>query len=68
MKTSVRHIINYLLLGMMIASCSATDDMAEQVIETPQPQAKQVDLLVSLGNGAQNTRQALTQSPSMTTR
>ena len=66
MKTSVRHIINYLLLGMMIASCSATDDMAEQVIETPQPQAKQVDLLVSLGNGAQNTRQALTRNSAAT--
>ena len=66
MKTSVKHIINYLLLGMMIASCSATDDMPEQVIETPQPQAKQVDLLVSLGNGAQNTRQALTRNSAAT--
>ena len=51
---------------MMMTSCSATDDMAEQVIETPQPQAKQVDLLVSLGNGAQNTRQALTRNSAAT--
>ena len=51
---------------MMMTSCSATDDMTEQVIETPQPQAKQVDLLVSLGNGAQNTRQALTRNSAAT--
>ena len=66
MKTSLKHITYYLLSGMMMTSCSATDDMAEQVIETPQPQAKQVDLLVSLGNGAQNTRQALTRNSAAT--
>ncbi len=66
MKTSLKHIVYYLLSGMMMTSCSATDDMAEQVIETPQPQAKQVDLLVSLGNGAQNTRQALTRNSAAT--
>jgi hypothetical protein len=66
MKTSVKHITYYLLSGMMMTSCSATDDMTEQVIETSQPQAKQVDLLVSLGNGAQNTRQALTRNSAAT--
>ena len=66
MKTSLKHITYYLLSGMMMTSCSATDDMTEQVIETPQPQAKQVDLLVSLGNGAQNTRQALTRNSAAT--
>ena len=39
---------------MMMTSCSATDDMT------------QVDLLVSLGNGAQNTRQALTRNSAAT--
>ena len=38
----MRHIVYYLLLGMMITSCSMIDD------DMPE----QVDLLVSIGNGA----------------
>ena len=51
---------------MMMISCSASDDMADQAIETAQPQARQVDLLISLGSGAQNTRQALTRNSAAT--
>ena len=63
MKTTVRHIIYYLLLGMMI-SCSTSDDVSEQLIDTTQPEAKQVDLLVSAGKGALKTYQAPTQNSS----
>ena len=63
MKTTVRHIIYYLLLGMMI-SCSTSDDVSEQFIDTTQPEAKQVDLLVSAGKGALKTYQAPTQNSS----
>ena len=66
MKTAIGHIAYCLLSGMMMISCSASDDMADQVIETAQPQARQVDLLVSLGSGAQNTRQALTRNSAAT--
>ena len=62
MKTAVRHIAYYLLLSMIMISCSASDDMAEQIADTPLPQATQVDLLVSIGSGTQNTRQALTKN------
>ena len=63
MKTTVRHIIYYLSLGMMI-SCSTSDDVSEQLIDTTQPEAKQVDLLVSAGKGALKTYQAPTQNSS----
>ena len=63
MNTTVRHIIYYLLLGMMI-SCSTADDVSEQLIDTTQPEAKQVDLLVSAGKGALKTYQAPTQNSS----
>jgi len=49
----MRHIVYYLLLGMMITSCSMIDDdMPEQFNETTPSVSKQVDLLVSIGNGA----------------
>ena len=48
MKTTIRHIKYYLLLGMMI-SCSTSDDMTEQLNEATQPEAMQVDLLISTG-------------------
>ena len=49
----MRHIVYYLLLGMMITSCSMIDDdMPEQFNETTSSVSKQVDLLVSIGNGA----------------
>ena len=63
MKTTVRHIIYYLLLGMMI-SCSTSDDVSEQLVEAAQPEAKQVDLLVSAGKGTLKTYQAPTQNSS----
>ena len=59
-KTAIRHIIYYLLLGMMITSCSTIDDMLGD--DTTQPQATQVDLLVNVGNRAQDTSQALTRN------
>ena len=58
--TTFRHIIYYLLLGMMITSCSTIDDMLGD--DTTQPQATQVDLLVNVGNRAQDTSQALTRN------
>ena len=49
----MRHIVYYLLLGMMITSCSMIDDdMPEQFNETTSSVSKQVDLLVSIGNGS----------------
>lgn len=49
----MRHIVYYLLLGMMITSCSMIDDdMPEQFNETMSSVSKQVDLLVSIGSGA----------------
>lgn len=61
MKTAVRNIIYYVLLSMIIISCSASDDMNEQFHEPTQPEAKQVDLLVSIGNGLK-TRQMFTRN------
>ncbi len=61
MNTTIRNIIYYLMLSMMIISCSTSDDMAEQFNETTQPEAKQVDLLVSIGNGLKN-RQMFTRN------
>lgn len=53
MKITMRHIVYYLLLGMMITSCSMIDDdMPEQFNETTPSVSKQVDLLVSIGSGA----------------
>ena len=49
MKITIRHIIYYLLLGMIMISCSTSDDMTEQLNETTQPEAMQVELLVSTG-------------------
>ncbi len=63
MKTTLRHNIYYLLLGMMI-SCSTADDVSEQLIDTTQPEAKQVELLVSAGKGTLKTYQAPSQSSS----
>lgn len=49
----MRHIVYYLLLGMMITSCSMIDDdMPEQFNETTSSVSKQVDLLVSIGSGS----------------
>ena len=60
MRTTIRNIIYYLMLGMMIISCSTSDDMPEQVNETIPLEAKQVDLLVSISSKASNLRQAPT--------
>ena len=69
MKATIRHIIYYLLLGMMMISCSASDDMAEQVNKTTPAEVKQVDLLVGIGNKDSNHRQSSTlthRAPSFT--
>ena len=50
---------------MIIISCSASDDMNEQFHEPTQPEAKQVDLLVSIGNGLK-TRQMFTRNSAAT--
>lgn len=62
---AIRNILYSMLLGMMIVSCSTSDDMSdEQGME--QPTAKQVDLLMSIGNRAKprqisaNTHRAAT--------
>ena len=49
----MRHIVYYLLLGMMITSCSMIDDdMPEQFNETTPSVSKQVDLLPALTHRA----------------
>ena len=60
MKTAITDITYYLLLGMMMTSCSTSDDMTGQVNEMTQLEAKQVDLLVSVSSKASNLRQAPT--------
>ena len=50
---------------MIIISCSASDDMNEQFHEPTQPEAKQVDLLVSIGNGLK-ARQMFTRNSAAT--
>ena len=50
MRTDIINILYGLLLGMMIVSCSTTDDIADDA--NNQQVAKQVDLLVSVGNKA----------------
>lgn len=53
---AMRNILYSMLLGMMIVSCSTSDDMSdEQGME--QPTAKQVDLLMSIGDRAMKPRQ-----------
>ena len=60
MKKTIRHILYYLLLSMMMISCSTADDMAEQVNETTAAEAKQVDLLVSMSSKASKQASTLT--------
>ena len=60
MKKTFRHIQYYLLLSMMMISCSTSDDMAEQINETTASEAKQVDLLVSMGSKASKQASTLT--------
>ena len=62
MKTAIKNIIYYLLLGMMTISCSTADDMLGQLVDTTQPQATLVDLLVSVGNSEHKPPQALTRN------
>ena len=53
--TDIKYILYSLLLGMMMVSCSASDDIADDV-DTPQA-AQQVDLLISVGNKVSKSRQ-----------
>ena len=62
MKTAIKNIIYYLLLGMMTISCSTADDMLGQLVDTTQPHATLVDLLVSVGNSEHKPPQALTRN------
>ena len=53
---AIRNILYSMLLGMIMVSCSTSDDMSdEQGME--QPTAKQVDLLMSIGDRAMKPRQ-----------
>lgn len=63
MRTAIRHITYNLLLGMMM-SCSTADDVSLQFSEATKPEAKQVDLLVSIGDGVLKNQQAATRSNS----
>lgn len=53
--TDIKYILYSLFLGMMMVSCSASDDIADDV-NTPQA-AQQVDLLISVGNKVTKPRQ-----------
>ena len=46
---AIRNILYSMLLGMMIVSCSTSDDMSDE-LGMEQQTAKQVDLLMSIGN------------------
>ena len=48
--TDIKNILYGLLLGMMIVSCSSIDDVVDDANE--QQEAKQVDLLICVGNKA----------------
>ena len=53
---AIRNILYSMLLGMIMVSCSTGDGMSdEQGME--QPTAKQVDLLMSIGDRAMKPRQ-----------
>lgn len=59
MRTDIINILYGLLLGMMLASCATKDDVAYDVVQEPtEPEAKQVDLLVSIGDRAMKHRQS----------
>lgn len=53
---AIRNILYSMLLGMMIVSCSTSDDMSDE-LGMEQPTAKQVDLLMSIGDRAMKPRQ-----------
>lgn len=53
--TDIKNILYGLLAGMIMVSCSSTDDIADGA--NMQPEAKQVDLLVSIGKKATQPRQ-----------
>ena len=50
MKTDINNILYGLLLGMMMLSCSAIDDVVDEA--NNQQVAKQVDLIICVGNKA----------------
>ncbi len=56
-KTAIRKIPSYLLLCMMIVSCT-TSDVVPDVADNTQPTVQQVEMLMSLGNKAQQSSQA----------
>ncbi len=54
---AIRNIVYSMLLGMIIVSCSTNDGISDE-LGMEQPTAKQVDLLMSIGNSAMKPRQA----------
>ena len=59
MRTDIINTLYGLLLVMMITSCAINDDIADADEESTVPVARQVDLLVSIGDRAMKPHQAL---------
>ncbi len=58
-KTAIRKIPSYLLLCMTIVSCATSDVVPDVAVDDKtQPTARQVQMLMSLGNRAQKSNQA----------
>lgn len=62
MRRAIRNITYYGLLGTMMVSCSASDDITGHVDETMQPQVRQVELLMSLEDAAKKSGEGLTRN------
>ena len=61
MKTHIINILYGLLLGMVMASCASNDDVVEwvkQPTDTTTPVARDVELLVSIGDRAMKSRRS----------
>lgn len=61
MKTHIINILYGLLLGMVMASCASNDDVVEwvkQPTDTTTPVAREVELLVSIGDRAMKSRRS----------
>ena len=58
-RTDIINLLYGLLLGMMMTSCATKDDVAFDAVQEPtEPVAREVELLVSIGDRAMKPRQA----------
>ena len=64
MRTDIINILFCLWLGMTLVSCSTVDDQADDAEEPTELVARPVDLLVTIGDKAMQSRKA----PSLTRR